>query len=486
MPIAPGTLVKGAAVLSFGQVAVYGLSFVRNLILARILTKADFGLAAALALTMSVLELVSKMAFGKQIVQDREGDEPRFQAVAHSVQVSTGLISAGLVIGGAFPMALAFGVPNLTWAFASLALVPLARGAMHLDLIRWHRQYLYGPRVLSEVLPQFLATAAAWPLAVWLADFRAVLWIMLGKELLTVAISHLLAKRPYRLAWEGKYVKRMLVFGWPLLLTGLMIFASQQGDKLIIGAAFSLAELASYSIAFSLSSIPFSIFGQVGSSLMLPTLARHQDERESFEAHYRRCLELSVMGALVLLGPVIVVGGPLVRLLYGAKYSGLGTLMIIFGAIATLRFFRWAPALAAMSQADTINQFTANVARALSLPFAILMVALGTRKVEVVAGCGLLGEALAILVSVLRVQKRQGISLAAHRKPVLFMVGWIAVAASVQQWLAEGAAVWLGFSAVLALWSVGAIVSFFLFPDLMAMYRQTFKDLRIRKLFACG
>jgi O-antigen/teichoic acid export membrane protein len=481
MPIANQLrdLLSGAVLLSVGQVAGYGLSFTRNLILARLLTKADFGLAAALSMAISLLELVGQMAFGKQMVQALEGEEPRFQAAAHALQLGVGLVSAVMVIAGSYPLAATFKVPDLTWAFASLAVIPLARGVMHLDLARFQRRYAFGPVVFCETVPQGLATAAAWPLAMWLADFRAVLVIMLGKEFLTLALSHILAKRPYRCEWQLHYAKQMLTFGWPLLLTGLVFFASQQGDQMLIGAAFPLADLGTYSIAFTISSLPFFIFGQIGSSLMLPILSRHQTNAVLFERHYRRCLELSTVGALLILCPLIIVGGDLVRLFYGAKYSGAGTLMAIFGSLVALRFFRWAPAVAAMSRADTKNHLISNIARACSFPLAALVIALGNPSLAEVASCGLAGEALAIMTSVLMVRRQQGIGLAVHARPILFLMGWITLGLALQQWIAEGAPVWQGAGAVVALWSIGVVVALLIFPGLVALYRQAVSDLRL-------
>lgn len=474
----PRKLLKGAALLAAGQVVGYTFSFARNLILARLLTKADFGLAAALSMTISLLELVSQMAFGQQTIQAREGDEPCFQAVAQAVQLAVGMISTILVLAAAHPMALALGVPGVTWAFASLVLVPLARGAMHLDLARLQRQFIYGPVVLSELVPQGLATAAAWPLTVWLDDFRAVLWIMLGKELLTVAMSHLLAERPFQLAWEKNHVKQMLAFGYPLLLTSLVLFGAQQADQMLIGAIFSLEDLALYSIAFTLTSVPWFIFSRVAGALLLPALAHHQGNPVRFTHDYHRSLELSAVGALVAIGPLLVAGDPLVRLLYGPKYSAVGTLMMVFGATVALRFFRWAPALAALSRADTMNSLISNIARAASLPLAIAVVALGTRNPSLVAGCGLAGEALAILVSALRVRKRLGIGLEVHVRPLLFLLGWIAVGVALQQWMGEGASVWLGWGAVVALWGAGAVATLFLFPDLVSICRHVYRGHR--------
>ena len=62
------TIFGAAAYLTVGQVAAQGLSFARNLLLARYLTKSDFGLAAAFALTIALMELTGRLALGTQVV----------------------------------------------------------------------------------------------------------------------------------------------------------------------------------------------------------------------------------------------------------------------------------------------------------------------------------------------------------------------------------------------------------------------------------
>ena len=484
MSMSSQKIFKGAALLSFGQIASYGLSFIRNIIFARVLTKADFGLAAALSMSISLLELVNRMGLGRQIVQAVDGDKPQFQASAHAFQLTIGFISALLILIAAHPIALAFRVPEQTWAFAMLATVPLIRGAIHLDVMRVQRQFNYGPSVWSELIPQILSTLAAWPLAVWLGDFRAVLFIMLGRELLVVALSHFFAERPFQLAWIKKYGRKMIAFGWPLLLNGFVMFAAQQGDQMLIGAAFTLADLGAYSIAFTLSSIPFMIFGQVASSLMLPALANYQTNHVRFQDYYQRCLELSVLGSLAIVGPLMLAGDPIVRLLYGQKYAGAGTLVTVFGVVVALRFFRMAPAMASMSRADTINQLIGNIGRAISLPLALLMVSFIMHKIVAVAACGIVGELVAILVTVLRLRKSQGIALQVHIKPILFLVGWITLGVVLYNYLGHGISLWLTAGAVLLLWVIGAVASLLLFPNLTSMYRNIFLDFRIKVLFA--
>ena len=56
-------LLNGTLVLTVGRVTGYGLSFLRNVILARVLAKADYGLAAVFGMAMILLEVGGRMAF---------------------------------------------------------------------------------------------------------------------------------------------------------------------------------------------------------------------------------------------------------------------------------------------------------------------------------------------------------------------------------------------------------------------------------------
>src|ERR1017187_3322163 len=77
-------LLHGTVVLTIGRVAGYALSFLRNLILARVLAKTDYGLASVFGIAMTVLEVSGNMAFGMQVIQSKDGDRPAFQSSAHT------------------------------------------------------------------------------------------------------------------------------------------------------------------------------------------------------------------------------------------------------------------------------------------------------------------------------------------------------------------------------------------------------------------
>jgi O-antigen/teichoic acid export membrane protein len=461
-------LLCGTVVLTVGRVAGYSLSFLRNLILARILAKADYGLAAVLGMAMTLLEISGRMAFGMQVVQSKQGDTLRFQACAHALQFIGGLCSALLIAGLSIPMARLFGVGHAWRAFALLAIVPLCQGLSHLDVSRRQRALDFLPLMMVDVVPQLLITIAAWPLAVWLRDYRVIVWLMVGKALLGTAMTFAFAQRPYRWSWEREYLRNMLSFGWPLLLTGLAMFGSQQADQMIIGAVFSLDLLASYALAYSIVSIPWFIFSQVGASLMLPLLARVQDDSVGLCRQYRLCLQTAASIGVIFYLPLTVSGEQLVTLLFGAKYEGAGVFVAVLGAVFAVRFLRFSASYAAAAKADTINQLYSYLWRGISLPLALGVVAVGGNPLQI-AGCAVVGEILAAVYSLFRLQWRQGVSFRESYTASIYLCTWVTLGVGFA--LLGGAHLHFGWVVLVAigatLIAIGA--AWFMFPEVFRL-----------------
>lgn len=403
-------LLKSTAVLTVGRVAGYGLSFGRNLILARVLSKADFGLSAVFAMAMLLLEVGGRMGFDVQIVQSKDGDSPRFQATAQSVQLLAGFFSATLLAVVSVPISHVFKVPHAWWAFLLLALIPISQGLSHLDTARVQRQLNYLPLVLVDVVPQLTITLAAWPVAGWLGDYRCIVVLMLSKAFLSTVLSFVLAERKFRCAWDPVQVRHMLNFGWPLLVTGLLMFGSQQLDQMLVGAAFTLEVLANYSLAFTLVAIPWFVLGQVMSSLMLPLMARSQSDPETWTRQYNTCAGVAAVAGCTTTVPLIICGEQLITAFYGIKYQGCGVFMALLGAAMTIRFLRFAPAVAAIARGDTINQLFSNAWRITSLPLALILWRCGGAP-EVIAASAIFGETLALFASAVMLRKRQSVPL---------------------------------------------------------------------------
>ena len=164
-------------------------------------------------------------------------------------------------------------MPDVAWVYRLLALVPIIKGFAHLDVRRFHRRLHYRPGILVEVAGLSMALLTAVLVGLYLRSYEAVLWAYLVEAIVFVIASHVAAERPYRLTISLPVLERLFIFGWPLMLNGVVLFAIGQGDRVIVGSYLGTYELANYAvvaiIAAGLSHLAMKLTG----SLYVPILS---------------------------------------------------------------------------------------------------------------------------------------------------------------------------------------------------------------------
>ncbi|MBI1849675.1 MAG: oligosaccharide flippase family protein [Planctomycetes bacterium] len=430
-------ILRGGLELAGGHVLTQAFSFVRNVIVARLIGPPDFGVATLFATTYLLIDMISNLAIDAFLVQAEDGDEPHFVDTAHAMQAIRGVVNAALTFVLAAPVTSLLAVPDATWAFRWLAAIPLVRGFAHLDMFRLHRRMMFRPAIVVEVASSVVVTLAAWPLGALLRDYSAMVWILLAQAVTYVVASHLVAERRYGWSWVPSYARRSLAFGWPLLINGSLMFLIFQGDIFIIGSAgrlfdssgYSLQEVGVYAAAFSLTLAPSVMIARVFSSLLLPILSRAQSTPATFERAYELCaLTLSLVGGTLAI-PFIVAGGWLMTRLFGADYAAAGLFIGLLASTQALRVIRVAPTLAAMARGDTQNSLVSNLARTTAFA-GVLAVAAERGSLVWVAAFGVAGEALALVVCVARLRRQYGIRIAWCLKPALVAAAGIVAASA--------------------------------------------------------
>lgn len=400
----------GGLLLSGGTTAAALLGLVRNIIIARLISVEDFGIASTFAITMAMIEMASNMSLDRLVVQARDGEERLLLSTLHAIQVVRGLIGALVLFLIAEPLASLFGVPDVAWAYQALAVIPLMRGLAHLDMFRRQREMQFLPSVSVEVASQLLPTVAALPLALALGDYRAMLWVLLIQQLTFALASHWVAKRSYRWAWNREFVLRAVSFGWPLLLEGMIIFAILQGDRLIVGTLIGMTELGWFSVAFGLAFVPAMVAGRVLQLYFLPQLSRAQDAPAEFVRLYLVTMQASLLAGVAIAIAFALAGPALLILLYGSKYEPAVQILIWLAIMQGLRTARNGSSIIAISKASTTTPLIANTARVLALPVALGFVAAGAGVMTLVA-IAIAGEAMALGVALWMLRRRLSLPL---------------------------------------------------------------------------
>jgi O-antigen/teichoic acid export membrane protein len=299
-----------------------------------------------------------------------------------------------------------------------------------MDVRRYERELGYGPSSITEVVPLVVVTLAAWPVAKWFGDYRAVLVLLLGKALLSCTASHLLAERPYSWRGHSEHIKSVMRFGWPLVVNGFMMFGIFQGEQFLVATFYPMAELASYAAAMTLGTAPAYVLGRIFHPVVLPVLAKAQDDPELFRQRYRLIVSAIALFAAASGVSMMVGAEALMRLLYGQKYTNAGIVLACLAAAGSVRLVRTATSVAALAKGDSQNEMWSNGARMLGLLPALALV-MQHQAIWLIACTGLIGEALACCVAIVRLRRRDNIPNAATLIPLTFVVAWISIGAAV-------------------------------------------------------
>lgn len=395
----------GACLVLSNQVVNEGAVLLRNVILARWLGPDQMGLAVMLAIVLRCLEMVSYLAADRLLVQARDGGTNLFQANAHGLEALRGLLAGFVLAAVAQPAAFAFGYPEMAWAFMGLGLVPMIKGFVHLDFRRLQRKLRFGPTFRVESGSSLLAMLGVWPAVALAGDFSALLWVSLAHAVAYVLISHLIARRPYRIRFDPDYLRRMLSFGWPMLLNGLVMFGVFQGDRLIVALSVSPADLGRYALALQLGLLPTLVFARGSLSLLLPVLARVQEQKPEFSHIYHRSVALLAIVSVAFMACYILGGNYVIGLLFGSGFAVSPALLAVLGCALAVRILRIAPSTAMLALGDSRALMLANLWRVGGLGLAALAAVLRFDLVYIAAAAAV-GEAAALLAAVILLNRQ--------------------------------------------------------------------------------
>lgn len=366
--------------------------------IARLIGVEGYGVASTILILVSFVQLCGDLSLDRLIVQDRRGDEPSFVAAVYSLILLRGIILAAVLFLFAKECAAFLGYPDLAWACRLLALVPLMTALMHPDMIRFQRHMNFSPAIFSELLPVVATLVMVWPMAIWLEDYRVVLVVVLVETAMRAGLSHLLAERAFSIRWNRDVAIQAIRFGGPLVISGLLVFATLQGDRIVVANHFSAFELGLFSAALSLAMTPSLVAATVAMGYFLPLLARVQDDADLFYQRASFCMQAMLVAGALTMCLFGTVGPPLFQLLFGDDYMSGASLVALIGMVFAMRLCRAGPTTVAMSKGATVNLLISNICRVSVLPVAVYFAAAGVPMANIIL-IGLLGELLALAAS---------------------------------------------------------------------------------------
>ena len=411
-------MLKNAVLILSGNAFTSLMSLIRNLLVARLISVEDYGIAATFAISMAVVEMMTTLGLQQLIIQDKDGHKPELQAGLQGFHLARSVIAAATLFFLAPLIASFLGIPEISWAYQVLAVVPFLNGLMHFDIFRKQREMVFLPFIVTMSLSILLSVVLVLPLYWWFGDYRVMLYSVIFQSLATLAFSHLMAERRYQLSFSKDVLMKSLHFGWPLLINNIFLFMVFQGERIIVGRELGMASLAVFSMGVTLTLTPTLVVAKSVQSFFLPQLTKEKDNPSAFQEIAMAAMQSSLTNGLLLIAIIFTFGHTLVDILLGPNYASLKSLIVWFAILNGCRVFKAGSSIVALSHARTSNAMISNAFRVASIPISwYAAIALGDPLV--ILWIAITAEICGYIASLLLVKLRVGLSLKQMIWPIL-------------------------------------------------------------------
>jgi len=288
------------------------------LILARLLTPIDFGLAAIAMTIVTILEATLELPLSQALVQLPQ-IEPHHFHTAFTISLLRGLVLCALCASLAVPFARWYGHPELVPLIQALSLAPAARGLQNPRLAAYAKKLNFKYEFCFELAGKALAFLVG-SLTAYLT--RSYWAIALCTIVAPVSISLLgyifIPYRPHLSLRDWRLFSGFL--GW-ISLSQIIMALNFQSDQLLLGKLMPAARLGLFTTTNNLSSIPLSALFSPVQRPLLSAFAMMRHDKARLRASYQSAASAVVTIGLPLLAGQAAVAQPLVTLLLGPQWT---------------------------------------------------------------------------------------------------------------------------------------------------------------------
>lgn len=320
--------VQGAGATTLAQVSGLSIQIVSTLILARLLTPADFGLVTMVTTCSLLLVNAGGNGFTEAVLQRKE--------VSHTLASNLFWINVGT--GLALTVAFAAAGPLMAWFYGnprvtevavclSLTIVITSTSVLHLALLMRAMRFplVYANQILARFVSVAVSILLAWAGWGYWALIGGAVAQPLSESIGAWSLCRWIPSRPWKVAGTGSTVR------FALSVYGRFSFNyfARNLDNLLVGWRFNAQALGFYKKAYDL--FAFSAVMQSFTPVAVSALSRLSHDVQRHKRHLLSVLSVSGFLGMGVGGALTLIGKDLIRVLLGPGWEPAGKVFTLFG-----------------------------------------------------------------------------------------------------------------------------------------------------------
>lgn len=298
-----------------------GISFVFNIIIARLLMPEDYGIVAMIGIFLAVCQCFIDSGFSSALIRKSDRTEADLNTVFYfntAISIATYLLLffTAPYIAHFYKQPLLIKVTRLV----GLNLIVNALSGVHNTLLSINLNFR--SKAIISLTSVLFSGIVGLLMAYNGFGVMALIFQGLASSSIRSTLFCLIVKWKPKLEFSVSSFKEMFSFGSKLLASSLIDTIYNNIYTLVIGKVFSPAKLGNYSRADGLAAFPSSGITGVLQSVSFPVLSSIQNDETRLIASYKKILRLSAFIIFPLMIGMTAIADPFIKFFLTEKWSG--------------------------------------------------------------------------------------------------------------------------------------------------------------------
>jgi teichuronic acid exporter len=330
------SVISGLRWVTFCRLLAQTLTWLNTLIVIRLLSPTDFGLAALAGVFANFLLLLNELGLSTTLIRWQIRDRETLQYVFGALLLVGSVFMISLIIASPIigyiakeprvvPLIEFISIQFVTMAFA---VIPQARLSIDMRFRDLSITDLAASLVgAATTLVLALRGSGPWSLAIGVVALTTTRAMLLNCFCFSL----------FRPRFQFSKLSHLASFSGLAVLEKTLWYWYMQIDNFVVGRSLGAAELGIYGVGRQVASLPLERVMGIINSITLPTFSRVQHDLDQVRKGYLKLLRLGAAYAFPVFWGIGVISDPLVRFVFGTKWLGAVPVMQILCISMPLR-----------------------------------------------------------------------------------------------------------------------------------------------------
>lgn len=312
-----GRIAKGAAWMVGARMADRFIGLGSTVILARVLTPADFGLVAMAMAVIGLIELATSFGFEVSLIRTATPTRAHYDSV-WTLNVLFGIACGAATAAAALPAASYYGDERLMPIMLVLGASWAVGNLSNVGVVDFQRTLNFAKEFQFLMTQRLIGVAVTVTLALWLQSYWALIVGSVTTRMIGLIISYLW--HPYRPRLHLGATRQIFSFSLWIFVDKVAAFGTMRAADFVLGRTHGAAELGVYRLGEEIGHLPGTELVAPLNRVLLPGMAQMIEGGRP-----TRELAIAASGVVaVILMPsclgISAVADPLVRVMLGTQW----------------------------------------------------------------------------------------------------------------------------------------------------------------------